>query len=232
MKTPDYLSYDRYKKKKKKDESQKIMLMFVTTFFITLLLFTVVANGLSPNVDVTIGNDTETDVKESGLGVKKFIDSRLKVIQMEDNSSETGFNENSREKKNYNSEGFDEYPQEIDEVVKLPGNKNTEPEVIEDSVNLPVQSLTIQPKPVNKDLSTTFVTPKPSKVYVGRYATIEQAKVAQEILLDSGLNIVPFVKDLGSFYTLQVGSYSSRAKAEGLAVELQKNNFPARVIQE
>ncbi len=66
MKTPDYLSYDRYKKKKK-DPSKKGMTLAITTFFATLLVFTVVARVLSPDVDVTIGEDTETDAKETGL---------------------------------------------------------------------------------------------------------------------------------------------------------------------
>ena len=45
MKTPDYLSYDRYKKKKKKDSSKNSVLIATTTFFIALLLFSVVAQA-------------------------------------------------------------------------------------------------------------------------------------------------------------------------------------------
>jgi len=73
MKTPDYLNYNRYKKKKK-DNSKNSVMIFVTTFFAMLLIFTIVAKSLSPDVDVTIGDDSQTDAKESGLGVKRFID--------------------------------------------------------------------------------------------------------------------------------------------------------------
>jgi uncharacterized membrane protein (DUF373 family) len=46
MKTPDYLSYDRYKKDKKKLGSKNNIVTFVVTFFITLLVFTAIAKSL------------------------------------------------------------------------------------------------------------------------------------------------------------------------------------------
>ena len=82
MKTPDYLSYERYKREKSSSSNRRISI-FITTFVITLLLFIAVVKGLSPDVDVTIGEDEYMDAKESGLGVKRFIDERLKMIQME-----------------------------------------------------------------------------------------------------------------------------------------------------
>lgn len=238
MKTPDYLSYERYKKKKK-DNSKNGMLVAVTTFFVALLLFTIVAKSLSPDVDVTIGDESETDAKETGLGVKKFIDERLKMIQMDDNSAGVSIKNDNKKVSGYGYESTSEYPQESEEKINIPTKNNKADDdmdsVDEEPVQLtqPVQSVRTPPRPKGRDLSATpFESPKMSKVYVGRYSTIEQAKVAQEILVDSGVNITPFVKDMGSFYTLQVGSYSSRAKAESLASELQRNSFPARIVQE
>lgn len=231
MKTPDYLSYDRYKKKKKKTDSKNNALTFVVTFFVTLLFFTIVAKSLSPDVDVTIGNDSGTEAKDTGLGVKKFIDERLKMIQMDDNTAGVSTNLDTKKASNYNNDSFNKFSQETEEKVNIPKKDQTDDQAIEDDET--VQSThNPPPRPTAKDLSTPFVSPKTSKVLVGRYATLEQAKVAQGILLDAGLNITPFVKDMGGAYTLQVGSYSSRAKAEGLAAELQRNNFPARIVQE
>lgn len=232
MKTPDYLSYDRYKKKKKKDNSKNNALTFVVTFFVTLLLFTVIAKSLSPNVDVTIGDNSRTDAKETGLGVKKFIDERLKMIQMDDNSEGASLKTNDSNMVKQDNGGVDKFSQELEEKINLPTQKDkNNSQEIEDDV--PVQSSAHNPpRPNGRDLSTPFVSTKVSKVIVGRYATLEQAKVAQGILLDSGLNITPFVKDIGGSYTLQVGSYTSRAKAEALAAELQRNNFPAKIVQE
>ena len=228
MKTPDYLSYDRYKKKKK-DPSKKGMTLAITTFFATLLVFTVVARVLSPDVDVTIGEDTETDAKETGLGVKRFIDERLKMIQMEDTGNST-LEERKAEKEGYNDKGFNEYSRQIEEKVIVPSSKE---EIIEldSSDETEAASVHTPPRPKKPNVSP-YESPRTAKVYVGRYSTVEQAKVAQEILLDSGLDITPFVKNMGGSYTLQVGSYSSRSTADGVASELLRNNFPARVVQE
>lgn len=244
MKTPDYLNYDRYKKNRKKDTSKNSVVIGMTTFFIALLLFTVVAKSLSPDVDVTIGNNSETDAKESGLGVKKFIDERLKMIQLDDNSAGVSLKDNHQKSPGYDDASFNRYSIEQEtqeEQINLPTQKDKkkksgddeivdEPIPLSTSLNNP--TVNTPPRPTSKDLSTPIVTPKMSKVFVGRYSTLEQAKVAQGILLDSGVSITPFVKDMGSYYTLQVGSYSSRAKADGLAAELQRNNFPAKVVQD
>lgn len=238
MKTPDYLSYTSYKKKKN-NGSKKGLLVFVTTFFATLLLLTIIARGLTPNVDVSIGDDANAEPGESGLGVKRFIDDRLKMIQMEDAGE--GSSEKSENKKTakYDDESFDSFSRELDEKVSLPKQRNDSEAVSEDEdygYSDPTQnSQTAQtpPRPkAIKNLSTPITTTKMSKVFVGNYSTVEQAKVAQGILLDSGFNITPFIKDLGGSYTLQVGSYSNRSKAEGLSAELLRNNFPARVVQE
>ncbi len=233
MKTPDFMSYDRYKKKKT-DKSKNGLLMAVTTFFATLLLFTIVAKSLSPDVDVTIGDDSQTDAKETGLGVKKFIDERLKMIQQEDTSGTETLKSESHKTPGYNDESFDKFSKDLEERVVLPSKNDKSGSVSTDAdAEEPYTTITHKPpRPSSKDLSTPFESPKMSKVYVGRYATLEQAKVAQEILMDSGIEITPFVKNVNGAYTLQVGSYSSRAKAEGLASELQHNSFPARVVSE
>lgn len=228
MKTPDYLTYDRYKENKKKVGSKNNIVTFVVTFFITLLVFTAVAKSLSPDVDVTIGNDSQTDAKDTGLGVKKFIDDRLKMIQMDDNSS--GVSLPADENKPSRFSTSDNSLQQPEEKVSLPQDNLNNTQIEDEPIILNTKKQ--PPRPSAKDLSTQVSTSSTSKVIVGRYATFEQAKVAQEILLDSGLNITPFVRSYNGGYTLQVGSYSTRAKAEELSSQLQQNNFPARIIQE
>lgn len=231
MKTPDYLSYDRYKKKKDSNPNKR-MLIFVTTFFATLLLFTVVAKSLSPDVDVTIGEESGTETKETGLGVKKFIDERLKMIQMEDGSAGVSAKKDSKPSE-FGDEVFNATTQGTEEKVNIPKKSKSMTNTDGAEEEEPIEFSSHAPRPKAKDLSTPFEAPvRISKVYVGRYSTFEQAKVAQEILMDAGLGITPFVRDTGNYYTLQIGSYSSRAKAESLANELQRNNFPARVVQE
>ena len=57
-------------------------------------------------------------------------------------------------------------------------------------------------------------------------------EVAKGIILESGLNINPFVRSIGGAYTIQVGSYSTREKAQSVANDLLRNNYPARIISE
>lgn len=236
MKTPDYLSYDRYKKKKVANPNRR-MLIFITTFFVMLLLFTAIAKALSPDVDVTIGDDPQAEPKETGLGVKRFIDERLKMIQREDTgsasvqlgdtSSKNTNTLSSKKNSEYNDSSFDNYSEALDEKMDAPIKKSS----ATNSVNQKAAAPLPPPRPTNRDLSTPYASARTAKVYVGRYSTMEQARVAQEILSDSGLGISPTVKDLGGVYTLQVGAYSSRSRAEGVASELQRNNFPARVVE-
>lgn len=238
MKTPDYLSYDRYKKRKQSGPDKRLAI-FVTTFFVTLLVFTLIAKSFSPDVDVSISEDSNTDAKETGLGVKRFIDDRLKVIQMEDNSP--GASRTDPQKENtdgYDDSSFNKYTQaEEEEKITLPTKKSKAGKTFDsDDTTIDEDSNTYAPptppRPKSSDIYRPNDTIKMSKVLVGRYATLEQAKVAQGILMDSSLNITPFIKNTGGAYTLQVGSYSSRAKAEEVSSQLQRNNFPARIVQE
>lgn len=240
MKTPDFMSYERYKKKKN-DKSKNGTLVAITTFFVALLFFTVIAKGFSPNVDVSIGDDSQTDAKETGLGVKKFIDERLKMIQMDDNSAGVSIkNENKRtsmfaDDSSYSKVSLPEAEEEINLPTQSKTDKNSKLNLQNGTSAVDSESIQpkrVPPRPKGNDLSSPFESPRISKVYVGRYSTIEQAKVAQGILMDSGIGVNPYVKDMGGFYTLQIGSFSSRAKAENVASELQRNNFPARIIQE
>lgn len=239
MKTPDFMSYERYKKKKNGD-SKNGMVIAIITFFLALLFFTVVAKGFSPNVDVAIGDDSQTDAKESGLGVKKFIDERLKSIQMDDNSAGVSIknDNNKRVFGKYNDNLNYSSQQEAEEAINLPTQDNKSSKFKKnnlDSIELNNdgnQPKRVAPRPKGIDASTPFESPKVSKVYVGRYSTYEQAKVAQGILIDSGIGVSPYVKNVGGYYTLQIGSYSSRAKAESVASELQRNSFPARIVSD
>lgn len=225
MKTPDYMSYSKYKKNKK-NNSQKIIIIFITTFFAMLLIFTALAHNFSPEVDVEIGEENGIEAKETGLGVKKFIDDRLKQIQMED--SMAGVSKSVDQKtKEFKDSVYDTFSKELDEKVVIPKDQS-EPM---DEEKMALSSYN-RPKAPAVDPAKIAEASKPAKVVVGYYSTMDQAKVAQGILMDSGLNIAPFIKDLGGAYTLQVGSYSSREKANVMVSELLRNNFPARVLQE
>lgn len=241
-KQPEFQYTKRYKKQKNVT-AQNILTVFTTTFLIMLVFFIGAAKHITPSVDVTIGEDSATETKESGLGVKGFIDNRLKAIQSEDISAM----QKKLEKKvssTFEEEDDDNYfTKELEEKVKIPVKKvkqevtlNLKNDNIEDRP-ITKPSTVPQPKPKiteNKDVASTSTSSNYTptiKVVVGNYPTIEQAKVAQSILQESNLGVSPFIKNIYGNYTLQVGSFSTEEKAQALASELLKRNFPARIIK-
>ena len=197
-------SHISYKEYQKKvtKKPNENMIMFVSAFFILLLLFLGIAKQLSPEIDVSIG-----------------VDDRLKLLQQEDEGQKTQ---------------DETFATELDEKVVLPDHKkagnsdNSEKKV----VTLPDNTATPKPVVTSSPTPKQVVTPANVKVVVGYYTTKEQAEVAKGIIAESGLNISPYVKSIGGAYTIQVGSYSTREKAQSVANELLRNNYPARIIME
>lgn len=71
------------------------------------------------------------------------------------------------------------------------------------------------------------------KVFIGTYTSAEQAKVAKDIIIESGSNLSPIVKCIGSNnYTLQVGIFKNKQSAEGLLYTIQQNHLPGRIVQD
>ena len=204
-----HITYKEYKQKFEKKPNEGLIL-FVSAFFVMLLIFLGIVKQLSPDVDVTIGDNSDNVAVEEFE--KSNIDSRLKAIQMEDNS----FMEDET------------FSPELDEKVLLPKHKKT---LVEETLEEEVIVLNNN-KEVQETVAAAPVPTVNAKVIVGYYATAELANAAKGIIIDAGLDIQPFVKNIGGAYTLQVGSFSSREKAQSVANELLKNNFPARVIVE
>lgn len=206
-----HISYKEYQKKVTKKPNEGIAI-FVSVFFILLLLFLGIAKQISPEIDVSIGDDgTKTSQEEDELD-KSNVDERLKLLQMEDSNTDNTF------------------APELDEKVVVPDKKDATDKNTEPAVTLTEKEA--NPKPAETASPAPVVQPTVSKVVVGYYATKEQAEVAKGIILESGLNINPFVRSIGGAYTIQVGSYSTREKAQSVVNDLLRNNYPARIIAE
>lgn len=218
MKNSGYMNYSKYKKDKK-GNYQNLFLLFLTAFLVMLLFFTAVARHLSPEVDIAIGDEEEVEAKETGLGVKRFIDDRLKFIQQEDQGVvKKAIDKKVEEETLKERMTEDTLVPELDEKVVIPYS------IQKQEVEKPAQK--IEAKPVTPSYNKVL------KVVVGKYSTVEQARVAQSILQDSEVGVSSFIKLINGSYTLQVGSFTERAKAEQLLNELLRNSFPARIIQE
>ncbi len=222
LKKPSHISYKDYQKKVTKNPNEGIII-FVSAFFILLLLFLGIAKQISPEVDVSIGEDEVSSVA-SDADEKSSVDDRLKLLQMEDEGKS-------------NEQGT--FAPELDEKVVIPDHKkeNSDSIPVKDEQPVKLPDAEANPKPAE----TASPSPRPAsnisqsasaKVVVGYYSTKEQAEVAKGIIAESGLNISPFVRNIGGAYTIQIGSYSSREKAQSVANELLRNNYPARIIME
>ena len=194
-----------YKKYMKKNTKKdySLLRLFVFSFFIMLLVFTFVIKSFTPSVDVSIGDYKQEDKIENTEEIKKIVDSRLAFIQEEDQGR--NFSELMKE--------ADDEKKENKELKKL---TSSYPEEKVEQINDDAISLV----PI-------------FKVFIGTYTSAEQAKVAKDIIVESGSTLSPIVKCLGSNnYTLQVGIFKQKNSAESLLYTLQQNNLPGRIVQE
>lgn len=239
--TSAHFSYNQYKKKVKKSPN-KDLVVFSSVFIIGVLTLLGFARILSPNVDVGISDENEmvaSTVEEETA--PSAIDERLKHIQMEDEGKKV--------------EDEDMFSPELDEKVVLPNhNKKTVGQMEAEMADFlsaqkseqmtneqqhkeqkSVEQKSIFPQKTQTQSEQAAPAPAPAqivnaKVVVGTYATEKQAEVAKSIIQDAGVGVTPIVKNLGGYYTLQVGAYTSREKAQQAANNLLKSNFPARVV--
>jgi len=224
---PAHISYKDYKKIVNRNPKQGLIL-FLSVFFALLIVFLGFAKMMSPDVDITLGDETLQTEEPAGSGA---VDSRLKEILMEDNSEALGGEALSIEE---------------DGKVIIPKRNNTEKVTPDNPTEEDSIYLEEEPKPAVKpeqkipqttsgnDNHQTAPVPQSvnAKVVVGSYSTLEQAEVAKGILIDSDLGLSPFIRKINNEYTIQVGSFNSKEKAMNAARDLLIKNYPARVLIE
>lgn len=234
-----HFTYSDYKQKTNKKPNRDII-VFISVFIVGVLILLGFAKILSPNVDVGISGP-EDEYAYEDEETSSVIDERLKNIQQEDSN---------------NGSDDEMFSPELDEKVILPKqvrktvgemeaemqNEKEQQQKAELKKQQEEQEKKAEPKEIAQNPpstpQTSHLETKPvqqitnAKVVVGYYATEKQAEVAKTIIQDAGLGVVPMVKNMNGYYTLQVGSYGSKEKAQQAANNLLKSNFPARVIVE
>ena len=199
--------YKKYMKKKKKKD-YGLLKLFIVSFFGMLLVFTFVIKSFSPSVDVTIGDYQQEQDVVSEEEAKNNVDNRLAMIQDEDQ----GRNFTDLMKKAESSETV-----EATTDVSRTQSQPSQPVVV-DSV------------------ADALVTPSAEpmyKVFIGTYTSAEQAKVAKDIIQETGAGLNPIVKCIGSNnYTLQVGIFKNKNSAESMLYTIQQNHLPGRIVQD
>ena len=197
-----------YKKYMKKDTPKDFALwkLFLISFCGMLLIFTFLIKSFTPSVDVSIGDYKQEVEVDNSEEIKKIVDGRLAMIQDEDQGRKfTDLMKNSTDTK-----------EEVG-LKKLSVSTKAEEAVTE---------------PVAEPTATETLDPV-YKVFIGSYTSAEQAKVAKDIIVESGSSLNPIVKCIGSNdYTLQVGIFKNKNSAETLLYTIQQNHLPGRIVQE
>ena len=91
--------YKKYMKKREEEKPSDFKL-FIGAFLVIIAFFAILVTHLSLSMDTNIGENDEGGMKESGLGVKHLIDSRLRFIQMEDISGNTSTTQKTQDNNN------------------------------------------------------------------------------------------------------------------------------------
>lgn len=198
-----------YKKYMKKNSTKDYTLLriFLFSFFGMLLVFTYLIKSYTPEVDVSIGDYKQETEIENTEEIKKIVDNRLAMIQDEDQGRD-----------------FSELMKRAEELEKKQDAEKEQINVTEE---------TETPKDDVSQAVQTQASDPVYKVFIGNYTSAEQAKVAKDIIQESGSNLTPIVKCLGANnYTLQVGIFKNRNSAESLLHVIQQNHLPGRIVQE
>ena len=168
-------------------------------------LFTFLIKSFTPAVDVSIGDYKQETEIDNSEEMKKIVDGRLAMIQDEDQGRKFTDLMNNAE---------DVRTKDDLKLKKLSNSAQKEDEVVAETL-----------KPEQAD--------PVYKVFIGSYTSAEQAKVAKDIITESGSNLNPIVKCIGSNnYTLQVGIFKNKNSADALLYTIQQSHLPGRIIQE
>lgn len=103
--------------------------------------------------------------------------------------------------------------------------------------NAAEQKIAIKPKlPVNeapkvKPISALEAQGIASKVLIGKYATLAEARKVQNTLTDLPDGVLPFVKKINSYYTIQMGSYENFNIAKTVAAQYKQKGYDVWILQ-
>ncbi|MEW5822342.1 MAG: SPOR domain-containing protein [Cyanobacteriota bacterium] len=71
-----------------------------------------------------------------------------------------------------------------------------------------------------------------SRVVVGSYSSIDEAKKAYDNMVKTDIDVAPIIKEIDGNYTLQVGAFTDKQKAQNMADKLKDKNYSATIKSE
>ena len=203
---------------KKKSQQNKLLYIFLTAFFVSLVVIIYLATAFTPEIDVDVaGSDNEYAENRDGN-----IDDSLRELQQEEKLGEQGETEES-------SSDIIEQLKKMKEEALAKQEKQDEIEMEKASSAPETPKLTPANPAYNRQTTSNY---KMAKVYVGRFNSFDDAIRVQDALVQGALAASPFIKNMGSYYVIQVGSYSNQNTAQNIAENLIENGYSARMVLE
>ena len=226
----DYLSYKKQKLNAQVQEAQQIKKidkeprqfpMMIAVFVVCFMLFVVFVAKYGSRVDIEYGKmgegpyetvETQNENLTSRDDTNSGLDTRLKDLQ---DANRAGRTVVSKEKEVVEKAKKSEQKETIKEEKEVTSQKNEEVKTqVEKQVSTPQEHRVVY-----------------SKVLLGHYSTYEEAKQAQA-QLKSATGAIAFVRKMGSFYALQVGSYLDPEQARITAAKYSSMNYFVSIIED
>ena len=237
-------------KSKRKKHNYLYFYLFAFVFLAALASFSYLVKSYSPDIDVNIGNNETLTLSESDMDVEiKSVDERLKWIQMEDEMPTVALRNSKNQENPLN---IDFLPTMEEENIESELRKKEEkkknivppptPTIKEIQAAIPdfrsqnsvisnnsVVSKGPIPLPTRQPTVASVQATTISKVYLGEFASLEDAMATQQSISEKDSSIVPFIKATNGTYIVQLGSFYEKEKAEALASKVQTMGFVPRI---
>ena len=245
----------------KTKDKKAIGIICAVTFVSIFILAMVFIASKSSKIDIEYGRmgkieesieqpETEDGEIEEDENLHKFtIDKRLFLIQQEEKGpSESRVVEKKDQAEVISREEFNNLKTNSEEVVKTaekqlslkpPVNKpQNETETLQPKQE---EQIINQPKPIIKPKLPVKPTVTPlgaieapnvvSKVLVGKFYSLEDARKAKDSMQALPEGVSPFVRKVSTYYAIQVGSYDSFDYAKAIASKLKIQGYDVWILQ-
>ena len=237
-------------KSKKYKRNYLYFYLFAFAFLAALASFSYLVKSYSPDIDVNIGNNDSLTLSESDMDVEiKSVDERLKWIQMEDEMPTVALRNSNHQENPLNIDFLPTMEEEnieaelrkkeqINKTVVSPPTPTirdiqaaipdfrTQTSISSNNVVVakgPIP-LPTRPQPIVSQAHTTI-----SKVYLGEFASLEDAMATQQTITEKDSTIVPFIKATNGTYIVQLGSFYEKEKAEALALKVTSMGYVPKI---
>ena len=245
----------KLKRKRKKKSLLNYLLLFFIVFTICVILFLSGIKSYTPTADVAIGNQESVTMNDEDLDFEiKSVDERLKWIQMEDDLPTVAVR-NSKTDTNVKMYApdtttkleieDDEKPSAKKVVIPQATTQITQQNVIKQT---PIAQKPVAPKPTINEVTTEktdfrtaqlpkAIVPLPTKpettltkVYLGNYSSLEDAMLIQKKVTTDFPDTSPFIKATNSYYMVQLGSFTDKAKADSFIYQLRAKGYNPKTL--